>query len=340
MMSPLIIEEVLARPQAVSWLPWAVQYFFFIGIAACGALFGAVLHWGKKDNPALESLTLLITLTCAITAPLALTADLHQTARVWHFYAYPTPWSWMPWGALFLPLFTAFLGLWFLAQVYRQLTGKSYTVIKWFAYASALAAIGLLLYTGREVSVVQARPVWFSYAFVLVMFLSALQTFLALLIVGLRDDFPTQKRLALGQMLTLLALAAVIIFWGCGDTLSGMAIRQWLAISASARHYASGWLAFWLISLLFSVIALRRLLSLPLRSLLALSAMALCWLMRWTLLIQGQTLPKFNAQFNPYALPAGTDGWLAILGTFGLWIALLIIIRESVNGLARRLQHG
>lgn len=78
----------------------------------------------------------------------------------------------------------------------------------------------------------------------------------------------------------------------------------------------------------------------PLRSLLALSAMALCWLMRWTLLIQGQTLPKFNAQFNPYALPAGTDGWLAILGTFGLWIALLIIIRESVNGLARRLQHG
>ncbi|WP_253319600.1 tetrathionate reductase subunit TtrC [Citrobacter amalonaticus] len=340
MMPPLIIEEVLTRPQAVSWLPWAVQYFFFIGIAACGALFGAVLHWRKKDNPTLESLTLLIALTCAITAPLALTADLHQTARVWHFYAYPTPWSWMPWGALFLPLFTAFLGLWFLAQVYKQLTGKSYAVTKWFACASALAATGLLLYTGREVSVVQARPVWFSYAFVLAMFLSALQTFLALLIVGLRDDFPTQKRLALGQLLTLLALAVVIIFWVSGNTLSGTAIRQWLAISASARHYASGWLVFWLIALLFGIIALRRPLPLPLRSLLALSAMALCWLMRWTLLIQGQTLPKFNAQFNPYALPAGTDGWLAILGTFGLWIALLIIIRESVNGLARRLQHG
>lgn len=246
----------------------------------------------------------------------------------------------MPWGALFLPLFTAFLGLWFLVQVYKQLTGKSYAVTKWFACASALAAAGLLLYTGREVSVVQARPVWFSYAFVLAMFLSALQTFLALLIVGLRDDFPTQKRLALGQLLTLLALAVVIVFWVSGNTLSGTAIRQWLAISASARHYASGWLVFWLITLLFGVIALRRPLPLPLRSLLALSAMALCWLMRWTLLIQGQTLPKFNAQFNPYTLPAGTDGWLAILGTFGLWIALLIIIRESVNGVARRLQHG
>ncbi|ENJ4339764.1 tetrathionate reductase subunit C, partial [Salmonella enterica] len=32
--------------------------------------------------------------------------------------------------------------------------------------------------------------------------------------------------------------------------------------------------------------------------------------------------------------------WLAILGTFGLWIALLIIIRETLNGLTRRLQHG
>ncbi|KJT57064.1 tetrathionate reductase subunit C, partial [Salmonella enterica subsp. enterica serovar Heidelberg str. 622737-12] len=24
----LIIEEVLAHPQDISWLPWAVQYFF------------------------------------------------------------------------------------------------------------------------------------------------------------------------------------------------------------------------------------------------------------------------------------------------------------------------
>ena len=75
----LVIEEVLAHPQDVSWLPWAVQYFFFIGIAACAALFACVLHWRKQEMPELENLTLLIALTCAITAPLALTADLHQT---------------------------------------------------------------------------------------------------------------------------------------------------------------------------------------------------------------------------------------------------------------------
>ncbi|EFC5419387.1 tetrathionate reductase subunit C, partial [Escherichia coli] len=47
-----------------------------------------------------------------------------------------------------------------------------------------------------------------------------------------------------------------------------------------------------------------------------------------------------NAQFNPYTLPGGTDGWLAIVGTFGLWIALIIIVREALNAIARRMQHG
>lgn len=336
----LIIEEVLARPQDVSWLPWAVQYFFFIGIAACAALFACVLHWRRKTMPELENLTLLIALTCAITAPLALTADLHQTARVWHFYAYPTPWSWMPWGALFLPLFTGFLGLWFLAQHVKHFTHKSYSVTKWLAVGSALSAVGLLVYTGREVSIVQARPVWFSYAFPVAMFLSALQTFFALLVAASKSEQALLRKLAWGQMVTLIALAIVVVIWVSGNTLSGSAIRQWLDVASSARYYAIAWAALWVISLGLCGLLVRHPQSLPLRILLAVSAMALCWLMRWTLLIQVQTIPKFNAQFNPYSLPGGTDGWLAILGTFGLWIALIIIVREALNAIARRIQHG
>lgn len=336
----LVIEEVLAHPQDVSWLPWAVQYFFFIGIAACAALFACLLHWRKQETAELENLTLLIALTCAITAPLALTADLHQTARVWHFYAWPTPWSWMPWGALFLPLFTGFLGLWFLAQHVKRLTLKSYSVTKWLAIGSALSAIGLLVYTGREVSVVQARPVWFSYAFPIAMILSALQTFLALLIATTKNQETLARKLAWGQTITLVALAGVVVIWASGNSLSGSAIRQWLDVASSARHYAIGWVALWLASLALCGLVLRNPLSLPLRIMLAFSAMALCWLLRWTLLIQVQTIPKFNAQFNPYTLPGGTDGWLAILGTFGLWIALIIIVREALNAIARRMQHG
>ncbi|EIC2701333.1 tetrathionate reductase subunit TtrC [Salmonella enterica] len=336
----LIIEEVLAHPQDISWLPWAVQYFFFIGIAACAALFACYLHWRKKDAATEENRALLIAITCAITAPLALTADLHQTARVWHFYAWPTPWSWMPWGALFLPLFTGFLALWFLAQQIKRLFNKSYNVTKWLALASALCAVGLLIYTGREVSVVLARPIWFSYAFPVAMFLSALQAFFALMIVAAQRDSVRLPKILWGQIWTLAALGLVVAMWVSGDTLSGTAIRQWISVALSAKYYAVGWLALWVFTLLFCSLALRHPLSQLRRVLLVLSALALCWLMRWTLLIQVQTVPKFNAQFNPYSLPGGTDGWLAILGTFGLWIALLIIIRETLNGLTRRLQHG
>ena len=246
----------------------------------------------------------------------------------------------MPWGALFLPLFTGFLGLWFLAQHVKRLTLKSYSVTKWLALGSALSAIGLLVYTGREVSVVQARPIWFSYAFPVAMFLSALQTFLALLIATTNSKDALPRKLAWGQMVTLIALAIVVAIWASGNTLSGSAIRHWLDVASSAQHYAIGWVALWFVSLALCGLVVRYPLSLPLRILLAFSAMALCWLMRWTLLIQVQTVPKFNAQFNPYTLPGGTDGWLAIVGTFGLWIALIIIVREALNAIARRMQHG
>lgn len=148
------------------------------------------------------------------------------------------------------------------------------------------------------------------------------------------------RKLAWGQIATLCALAIVVVIWASGNTLSGSAIRQWLDVAASARHYAIGWIALWVTSLGVCATVLRHPLSLPLRISLAISAMALCWLMRWTLLIQVQTVPKFNAQFNPYILPGGTDGWLAILGTFGLWVALIIMVREALNAIARRMQHG
>ncbi len=62
------------------------------------------------------------------------------------------------------------------------------------------------------------------------------------------------------------------------------------------------------------------------RVLLVLSALALCWLMRWTLLFRYER-PQLTR--NLLATRYGRNGWLAQLfsGTFGLWIALLIIIR-------------
>ena len=51
----LMIAEVLSQPQAVSWLPWAVQYFFFIGIAACAALLACVGAGAVEITPRIWS---------------------------------------------------------------------------------------------------------------------------------------------------------------------------------------------------------------------------------------------------------------------------------------------
>ncbi|EEQ07287.1 Tetrathionate reductase subunit C [Yersinia bercovieri ATCC 43970] len=62
--------------------------------------------------------------------------------------------------------------------------------------------------------------------------------------------------------------------------------------------------------------------------------------MRWLLLMQTQTLPKYNILVNPYSLPLGSEGLLAIIGTFGLWIAVIIAVREGVSWLEQKVSGG
>ncbi|MDU1062076.1 MAG: tetrathionate reductase subunit TtrC [Leclercia adecarboxylata] len=331
----MIIDEMLAQPQAITWLPWAVQYFFFIGIASCAVLLACAARWLRhRHSERFERVCLFIALTCGITAPLALTADLHQTARFWHFYAWPTPWSWMPWGALFLPLFTLLLGLWFLLFHLRKGNTR---LLHGLALAAALTAIGLLLYTGREVSVVRARPVWFSYWLPVAMFFSAMSALLALLGLVMRD---LARRLAQGQVVALVLLGAVMLAWSLGDTLSGEALRQQWQLGGDIRLYLLTLMLLWAAALTVSLYASRYQPPFFITLASALLVAILCWTLRWAVLMGGQIIPKYNALTNDYSLPMGTDGLLAIIGTFGLWLALMIILGECVTWLSRRYQHA
>ncbi len=331
----MIIDEMLAQPQAITWMPWAVQYFFFIGIASCAVLLACAARWLQhRHSERFERVCLFIALTCGITAPLALTADLHQTARFWHFYAWPTPWSWMPWGALFLPLFTLLLGLWFLLFHLRK--GKT-RLLRGLALAAALTAIGLLLYTGREVSVVRARPVWFSYWLPVAMFFSAMSALLALLGLVMRD---LARRLAQGQVVALVLLGAVMLAWSLGDTLSGEALRQQWQLGGDIRLYLLTLMLLWAAALTVSLYASRYQPPFFITLASALLVAILCWTLRWAVLMGGQIISKYNALTNDYSLPMGTDGLLAIIGTFGLWLALMIILGECVTWLSRRYQHA
>ena len=245
----------------------------------------------------------------------------------------------MPWGALFLPLFTVFVGLWFLLFHLRVATERFTPLMRWIALAAALTAVGLLLYTGREVSVVQARPIWFSYGYPLVMFISAISALLALLSLALHKHRYCGKLLAKGQVVTLLLLGAVALVWLLGDTLSGEALRQQWRLATDIRFYMLVMVTLWGVVLVLALAANRYDFPLSLTLASTLLVAALCWTLRWALLIGGQTVPKYNALINDYHLPPGTDGLLAIIGTFGLWFALMITIRECVNWLSRRFRH-
>ncbi len=114
--------------------------------------------------------------------------------------------------------------------------------------------------------------------------------------------------------MTLAALGLVVAMWVSGDiAASGTAIRQWITVALSAKYYAVGWLAPWVFTLLFCspryVIRYRNY-TRPAGSG-ARWRYAGCG-MRWTLLIQVQTVPKFNAQFNLLTrYQSGTmAGWL------------------------------
>ena len=73
------ITEVLVQPQTVAWLPWAVQYFFYIGSAyAAAILFVIALKFDQQSSHRLRAALVLTMAIGAVVGPLALTGDLHQ----------------------------------------------------------------------------------------------------------------------------------------------------------------------------------------------------------------------------------------------------------------------
>ncbi|MBP6115772.1 MAG: tetrathionate reductase subunit TtrC [Neisseriaceae bacterium] len=359
-----MIRELIAQPQEIAWLPWAVQYFFFIGVAACCALVAIACRWVYRGQRLkTELIALAIGASTGIVGPIALSADVHQPGRIWHFYAHVTPWSWMSIGAFFVPLFVVFLLLYFALLLRHMSLGKA--LPKWLAWlqwgsfkaerylgvvslALLFSTLLVLLYTGKEVNVIKAQPLWHSPWLPWVLFLTALQTVPMLIktwFVWAKQDVDT-RWLSWLQVGALLALMGCVLAWLLGDNPAGAAFRSlpeqgsvWWTIGLSL-------LAYWVVLLAYGVAQLRgRWVAKPwLSSVMALAALSLCWTVRWGILMQSQTLPKYNVFINPYHLPWGFDGLLGIMSTFGLWLTLLIVIWALVQDwlpvLNRSAQHG
>lgn len=329
-----MIREVLVEAQELAWLPWAVSYFFFIGIAISGVFSAACIRYlSKRHDIYHELLTVSIALSAAIVAPIALTADLHQPGRAWHFYHTFAPWSWMAWGSLFLPLFTVSVVGYFLFLL-RQIAEQEH-LPKWlrpllwgkvndgffgkiFCLLSVMSAGLILLYTTMEIYVVAARPLWHQTLLsplLLFSVLPAAALFSAFMIRFALHHEPPEiltrialvSALALVLVLVYMALAhprPLGILWQRSHTL------LWSAASLSA-----------LIVLL--LIPKQNLLLDGIRTLIA---MLLAACIRWVLLIEVQTLPKYSALPNRYHFRWDADGGMGMVAMLGLWLLVGVIL--------------
>lgn len=333
------IIELLTPQYDVAWLPWAVQYFFLAGVATGAALLTVICCWGTPGGGLRRLLpTAILTLAVSvIAAPVSLLADLHQPARFWHFYAHFTPWSWMSLGSLLLPAFVVLS----LAACISWWLGKT----AWLRALSpllAVSALSIAFYTGAEMMVIRARPLWntawvpvnlaltgwlaaVGVAFMLARFLP---TALRPGAQGLRPLRRAGLLLALGLVVTALAWATTGVTGG--NRSFDEALRLWSAFPVWRLTMAGSAIAGMLI--LGILLAGRGYLdrggyTLALGFVLAAAA----WAFRWALFMGVQGVPKFGAGLYLYHMPLGGDGVMGMVGVAGLCVALVALVTWALE---------
>ncbi|WP_208852258.1 NrfD/PsrC family molybdoenzyme membrane anchor subunit [Roseomonas genomospecies 6] len=344
------IVEVINVTREVAWLPWAVQYFFLIGLSVGGVLLSLPGYaFAREDWRKLGRVALLVALTCGLAAPVALLSDLHQPGRFWHFYVVVRPTSWMWWGSLIIPFYVTGLLVYAwacfreefqeqgrvdsrLAVLYRLAAlggGRNDRLIRVTGLVVLAGAALVALYTGTEVAVVKARPLWHT-PFLPVQFLTTALVGAAGLVLILNRFAADSDRDVEVRANRLLAsfLGAVMVFGGLWLALGLFGIDRTHAEALDSVSTSEAWRVTAVWAVLAAVVPFVIAVGKPMGTglLTGLIAVHSAWMFRWTVFIGGQTVPKTGAGFYEYALPAGPDGLLGIIGTAGLWFFLLLVI--------------
>ncbi len=353
------IVEIINVTREVAWLPWAVQYFFLIGLSVGGVLLSLPGYAFANDEwRKLGRVGLLVALTCGLAAPVALLSDLHQPGRFWHFYAVFRPTSWMWWGSLIIPFYVTGLLVYGwtcfreelqehgrvdsrLATFYRLAAlggGRNDRLIRYAGLVVLAGAVLVALYTGAEVAVVKARPLWHT-PFLPVQFLTTALVGAAGLVLILNRFAADNDRAVEVRANRLLAgfLGAVMAVGGLWLALGLFGIDRTHAQALESVANSEAWRVTALWAVLATVVPFVVAIAKPAGTglLTGLIAVHSAWMFRWTVFIGGQTVPKTGAGFYEYALPAGPDGLLGIIGTAGLWLFLLLVITAVLPTPAR-----
>lgn len=342
------IVTVLSTTQGVSWLPWAVLYFFLIGLSV--AAFALSVPWIVFRRAAWAGISrraLLGAVLCGLTAPLALLSDLHQPGRFLNFYLHSNFQSWMAWGAYFIPLYLVSLLLyaWLaLRPTLARIAQRGEAGARWYANlaygghdsraalgaAAVLTAIGgglVFVYTGMEVTILRSRALWHTPVLPVLFLLTAVAGAIGMVnvldrLLSAKDPASTARlnRLLAGvQAGVLAANVAWLALGATGVSESGAEALAQLA-DIGAWRYAAFWAGT--VTVVTLVLALRR----PTDGLLAgLLALHSAWMIRWTVLIGGQGVSRVGEGYAAYEIPLGFDGLLGLVGIAGLWVALYAV---------------
>lgn len=336
------ISELLTPVYDAAWLPWAVQYFFLIGIAATTALTAVFAAFGEAGSPLRRLLPAAATvlLVSAVAAPVSLLADLHQPGRFWHFYAHITPWSWMWLGALLLPVFVGLSVLFCAAWWWGRIVW-----LRVLGVGLALSAASILVYTGAEVMVLRSRPLWHTaflpVNFALTAWLGALG---AMFLVG-RWLPGGMKALPVACLRGLSLTAVILMAVGAGAWAALGLLGADPSFDAALRLFAE--FPIWRLSLAgavitgFCMIALLQrpahALAAPLPSaVLALTMLGAAWIFRWVVFMSVQGVPKYGAGLYLYDMPWGSDGLLGMVGVLGLCVALITAVTWALEAYPAR----
>lgn len=347
------VTELLYVARDPAWAPWAVTYFFLIGLSygalalsLPGIVFGAT-RWRNASRMAL--LGALIT---GLAAPVALLSDLGNPGRFLNFYLHPQASSWMSWGAFFLPVYVGLLLLYAWAALVpemrarideggvfapaRRLLGgdERPALVKIFGLLALAGAMLVALYTGAEVMVARARPLWgtslLPFQFVATAFAGAAGMTIVLNRLFGDDAVATESLLNRALATSLVFVAAIGALW--------FAIALLLPTSIESRALAqvansSVWRlnALWLglaVAIPFVIAFAKPVGSGWFTGLLALNA---AWMFRWTIFIGGQSIPKTGAGWYSHPLELGPEGLLGVIGTAGLVLFIAIALTSLLG---------
>ncbi|MDN6290450.1 MAG: tetrathionate reductase subunit TtrA [Tetragenococcus koreensis] len=348
-----MLREINVNSEIVAWLPWSVQYFFFIGIAAIALLIAVGYRWfllssdpEKESKMDVEMAAVSVAFVGGIVGPLSLMSELHQPGRFLNFYLHFASSSWMAIGSLIIPVISGIVVAYFLLLI-RSKTKKedlpklikglhwgkfdAKVLLKPIRVIALLTGIAVFIYSGNEVYTVKARTMWHTLAFPILMFLTALVGIFPFLQLMLFKETNKLSRLAKMQVISIGLLLLTTIIWLFSGTPSSHGLLvlmqrndRWIILNVILG-------LLFIATTAFAFVHVNRRFSLKAIIAQAASALTLMWFIRWVWLMEVQLLPKFNSTLNAYDIPLGHYGVFSILTSIGVFIILTLLVFVLLN---------